>query len=225
MTTHAARTAVFAMVASCSAATAQSLFVRSLDEPAPVGSSIELRSASMYLVEPPEPRQFFPHDIVYVIINENSRSSSGQSLETTTESNWRDRLNGVIDPLALLELRLDGSSISNLDLIDMQTKHEFTGDGQYDRDDRLDARVAAEVIDVKPNGNLVLQARKQIVQDGEVKNLVLSGVARQDDVTTANTVLSSQLADLRVDVQHEGELRESAKKGIITRALETLFAF
>ena len=89
----------------------------------------------------------------------------------------------------------------------------------------LDARVAAQVIDVKPNGNLVIQARKQIIQDGEIKDMVLSGTARQDDVTTENTVLSSQLADLRVDVQHEGELKKSSSKGIFTRALETLFAF
>lgn len=204
---------------------AQSLFVQAVSSPAPIGSSIELRAASMFIVEPPEPRQFFPHDIIYVIINENSRASSAQSLATTKETKLKDTLTSVIDPMALLDLRLEGGNFTALDLLDLKTKHEFTGDGQYGRDDRLDARVAAEVIDVKPNGNLVIQARKQIVQDGEIKNMVLSGVARQDDITTANTVLSSQLADLRVDVQHEGELKNSSEKGFFTRALETLFAF
>ncbi len=217
--------ALAALALTAPNAGAQSLFVQAVSGPAPVGSRIELRAASMFIVEPPEPRQFFPHDIIYVIISESSRSSSAQSLDTTKETKMNDVLNSIIDPMKLLELRLEGGNISALDLLDLQTKHEFTGDGQYDRDDRLDARVAAQVIDVKPNGNLVIQARKQIIQDGEIKDMVLSGTARQDDVTTENTVLSSQLADLRVDVQHEGELKKSSSKGIFTRALETLFAF
>jgi len=208
-----------------SGAHAQSLFVQAVEDAAAAGNRIELRATSMYLVEPPEPRTFHTHDIIYVIINENARSSSSQSLETTKETTIEDRLNGIIDPVQLLEFRLRGGDVSALDLLDLETTHEFEGEGQYDRDDRLDARVAAEIIDVKPNGNLVLQARKSIVQDGETKVMLLSGTARQEDITDANTVLSSQLADLRVDVQHEGELKKSSKKGIFTKALETLFAF
>ena len=55
--------------------------------------------------------------------------------------------------------------------------------------------------------------------------LVLAGVCRQEDVTDANTVLSSQIAKLTVSVQNAGEVRKASKKGIIPRALETVFAF
>lgn len=222
---NAAARPVLALALAAAGAPAQSLFLRAVDEPAPAVGRIELRATSMYIVEPPVPRTFHVHDIVYVIISETSRASSSQSLDTAKETTIEDRLNTIIDPFELLELRLREGGLNALDLLDLETEHEFKGDGQYDRDDRLDARLAAEVIDVKPNGNVVLQARKRIDQDGEQKVMLLSGTARQEDITDANTILSSQLADLTVDVQHDGELKKSSKKGLFTRALETLFAF
>lgn len=204
---------------------AQSLFSRMLDAPAPMGTQAELRAASMYLVAPPEPRTYRVHDIVSVIINESSRASSKQSLDTTKETSYRDRLNAMIDPMQLLELRLRGTDFTPLELINLQAKHEFDGEGRYDRNDQLSARIAAEVIDVKPNGNLVLQAKKVIGTDGERRTFVLSGIARSEDITDANTVLSSQLADLRVDVQNAGDLRKSSEKGLFTRVLDTIFNF
>lgn len=207
------------------AVSGQSLFLRSVTEPVALGSAQELRATSMYLVAPPEPRVYKVHDLVYVIISENSDASSQQLVETTKETRVRDQLNSVIDPLALLELRLRGSDIDSLNLLNLRAKNEFSGDGLYDRRDQFSARIAAEVIDVKPNGNVVLQAKKTIKMDNEVKVLVLSGLARQEDITAENTLLSSQIADLRIDVQHEGELRKSTTKGFLTRAIDTLFAF
>ncbi len=209
----------------CGSASAQSLFQQLVDTPAPIGTRQELRATSMYLVDPPEPRVFRVHDLITVIINETSKASSDQSLDTTKETKNKDTLRSLLDPMQLLQLRLRGGDISSLGLMDLKVKHEFKGDGKYDRKDKFSAQIAAEVIDVKPNGNLVLQAKKSIVMDGEKKLLVLSGLARQEDITDANTVLSSQLADLRIDVQHEGELRRSAEKGLLTRVLDTLFNF
>ena len=213
------------LVTLAGSAHAQSLFLRSVSEPVVPGASQELRATSMFLVQPPEPRQFKVHDIIYIIINENSIARSQQSLESTKVNRSRNRLNGIIDPMKLLQLRLEGSSVDGLDLLDLQVQNQYTGEGEYDRNDQIIARIAAEVIDVKPNGNIVLQAKKSVTTDKEVKTVVLSGVARQADITLENTLLSSQVADLRLDMQHEGELPRSAKKGIVTRALETLFAF
>ncbi|HHN77048.1 MAG TPA: flagellar basal body L-ring protein FlgH [Phycisphaerales bacterium] len=217
--------ALLIVMVLCGPARAQSLFQQLVDTPAQVGTRQELRATSMYLVEPPEPRVFRVHDLITVIINETSKASSDQSLDTKKEVKNKDTLTSLLDPMQLLQLRLRGGDISSLGLLDLRAKHEFRSDGQYDRNDKLSAQIAAEVIDVKPNGNLVLQAKKSIVMDGETKLLVLSGLARQEDITDANTVLSSQLADLRIDVQHEGQLRKSAEKGLLTRVLDTLFNF
>ena len=222
------RTALFATLATtliAGSANAQSLFLRSVSEPVAVGSVQELRATSMYLVAPPEPREYAVHDIIYILINENSFVSGQQALETNKFSEYRDNLLAALDPMELLQLRLQQSTIPPVGLLDLRTEHDFEGEGAYDRNDQMIAQIAAEVIDVKPNGNLVIQAKKTVGMDQELKTLVLSGIIRQEDITFENTLLSSQIADLRIDMQHEGELRKSTEKGIFTRAIETLFAF
>ena len=71
----------------------------------------------------------------------------------------------------------------------------------------------------------MLQARKRIEHNGEFQEYVLAGVCRQEDVTTANTVLSTQVANLTVTINNEGEVREAARKGWITRMFEGVFDF
>ena len=54
---------------------------------------------------------------------------------------------------------------------------------------------------------------------------MLSGVAREQDITAQNTILSSQLANLNLILENEGELKDTAEKGLITTVLDTVFAF
>ena len=71
----------------------------------------------------------------------------------------------------------------------------------------------------------MLEATKRITKDDEIQTFVLSGVVREDDITKQNTVLSSQMAGLNVIVHNEGELREAAKKGLLTEIFDMIFAF
>ena len=210
-------------------AVAQSLFfvespVRFDDQGAP-DPQAEARMFSLILVEPPEPPTFQTHDLIYVIIDEIASTSSSQTLETTKEFDEQNDLNSVLDPVEALQLRLRASNLQNLSLIDLATSREFTGEGTYDRSDRVRARVAATIIDVKPNGTLILEARKTVLTDEESRTIVLTGVCRQEDITSQNTILSSQLANLELSMQHSGELKSAATKGLFTRVIETLFNF
>lgn len=216
--------AAIAVAASPSAA--QSLFERPVEaghhDAAPADS---LRGMSILLVQPPEPRQFKIHDLVTIVIEESSRATSSQSLETDRQARTRGNVNAIIDPLQLLELRLRQGALSNQTIIDAGLNNEFKGEGDYERTDRLSTRVTAEIIDIKPNGTLVLQARKRIHQNGETQEYVLSGVCRQEDISSANTILSTQVADLAVIIHNEGQVRDAARKGWITRVLEGVFNF
>jgi flagellar basal body L-ring protein FlgH len=72
---------------------------------------------------------------------------------------------------------------------------------------------------------LSLEARKFIKNDKEALTIKLTGYCRAEDVSADNTVLSTQMFDLRVIKEHEGELRKATKKGILTKALDLLFNF
>ena len=209
-------------------AQAQSLYISQNEQrtsPDTEQSPILLEEASMYFISSPEIRTIKKHDIITIIIDENSSQVSSQKLETEKESKSNANVKATLNLLQLLELRLSESAVSDTDLIDFTSKREFSGEGDYERKDRFSARIAATVLEVKPNGTLVLKATKRIAKDSEISILVLSGLARDEDVTAQNTILSSQLADLNIILENEGDLKKAAEKGLITRVLDTIFAF
>lgn len=207
----------------------QSLFLRPVEPPidfaGQVDATAHLRQVSMIAVEVPKPREFAVHDLVTIIIDESSRSSSEQTLDTKKESSADVGLNAMLSPRDLLELQLRQGNLSNLSLLDFDTEREFKGEGEYERTDRFSARITAEVIDVKPNGTLVLEARKEIVRDEEATTIVLSGICRREDITGSNTILSSQLADLQVVQNNSGKVKDAAKKGLFTNIFDAVFNF
>lgn len=184
-----------------------------------------LRRTSILFVEPPEPVEYRRHDLITIIIDETTSAESSQTLET--EKDWRadGQVGSIIDPWELLELRLRGGDATNIPLIDADFRREYTGEGDYERRDRFTTRLTAKVLEVKPNGTLLVEARERIVTDEEERVLVVTGLCRPQDITLQNTILSGQMADLNVVLQHEGEVRQAAKKGLITRVLDALFAF
>lgn len=195
-------------------------------QPDPMIASV--RHVSMVAVPLPPPRQFQLHDLVTVIIRESTQTDFSTSLETEKES----RFNGEISDFPNLNLAKLAQFIlepSNMEggnpKVGIRYKNEFDGEGQYRRRDNVVARVTARIIDIKPNGTMVLEARKNIQSDGETAELVLTGVCRADDITVDNTVLSTQLYDLNLNQQNTGELRRSTRKGLLTRFFELLFNF
>ena len=209
-------------------ASGQSLYLTQAQEATPEAQqpAMLLEEVSLYFIDAPEVRAIRVNDIVTIIIDENSSQTSSQKLETEKESKSNASVDAMIDLLQLLELRVrQGDTASGTNLVDFTSKREFSGEGDYERKDKFSARIAAVVLEVKPNGTLVLQAKKSITKDKEVSVLVLSGLARDEDVTAQNTILSSQLANLDLILQNEGDLKKASEKGIITRVLDAIFAF
>ncbi|MCR9075941.1 MAG: flagellar basal body L-ring protein FlgH [bacterium] len=215
---------LIAFSTAASTLSAQSLFLTDEDrsDTQPV---ILLNDVSMHFIAEPETRVIQKHDIITIIIDENSSTTSSQKLETEKESSSSANIDAMISWLKLLELRVEQGDINNVDLIDLATSREFSGEGDYERKDRFTARISAIVREVKPNGTMLVEARKTIARDTEISELVLSGLVREEDITQQNTVLSSQMADLRIILENQGDLKEAAEKGLITRVLDAVFAF
>ena len=86
-------------------------------------------------------------------------------------------------------------------------------------------RIAAIVVDVKPNGTMVLEAVKNIIVDREVQHYHMSGICRAEDVTPDNTLLSTQLANLTVNKQTSGEVRDGTKSGWLNTIIDKVNPF
>ena len=79
--------------------------------------------------------------------------------------------------------------------------------------------------DVLPNGNLVIEGVRVVTFSGETQYVVLHGIVRSDDITAANTVLSSDVADARVEFVSEGSLTDAQKRGWLSKVYERLRPF
>ncbi|MGB0716401.1 MAG: flagellar basal body L-ring protein FlgH, partial [Phycisphaerae bacterium] len=100
--------------------------------------------------------------------------------------------------------------------IDYRFQNQLNGRGDLEREDRLTTRVTAEVIDIKPNGNLVIQARSELRFDEEKSVITITGICRKDDITPDNTILSTQIGDLTIRSNNEGTMHRTTRRGLLT---------
>ena len=184
-------------------------------------------SVSLAAVKPPEPRRFALQDLVTIIVRESTESDSSSKLDTKKDttidgevSNWPG-----IRVLDMLTDQILKQNLSENPKLGLKFKNEFKGDGGYTRRDSMTTRVTARIIDIKPNGTLVLEARKFIQSDEESLEVVMTGVCRREDVSADNTIESTRLYDLRLTKSHGGELFKTTDKGVITKFFEMLFNF
>ncbi len=206
--------------------------------PPPAGSPVrigvpdqrsdELVRTSLASVLQPEPRQFALHDLITIIVRESVESDSESNLDTEKKLSTKAKINRFPDLQLkdLLQFRVrPGDTEGDRPELDLSYNGKFEGDGDYNRKDSFVARITARVIDIRPNGTLVLEARKFIQSDDESLSMLLTGTCRKEDVAADNTVLSTQLYDLRVVKEHTGELRRATKKGWLTKLVDTVFNF
>lgn len=183
--------------------------------------------SSLLSVQVPEPRRFSMQDLVTIIVNERTENSSDSKMQADKKVEHKGEIKDFPQfRLAdLLEGQLKGSTNDNPPKLDINYDSKFDGQGKYNRKDEMTTRVTARIIDIRPNGTLVLEARKALRTDDEAMTIVITGTCRPEDITAQNTVLSTLLYDLRVQIERSGELRRATRKGILTRVLDTVFNF
>lgn len=181
---------------------------------------------SAYVSVRPEPREFMLNDLVTIVVRESfeSEMDSEKSTEKASE------LSGGITQFPrltikdLLDLQVpQGKAAEALVELGFERSHE--GSGEYERTESMTGRVRARIIDIKPNGLLVLEARRTIINDGEQSVLVATGNCMPEDISADNTVVSTQLENLFIDKQHSGELRGAGEKGWLTKLFDAVFDF
>lgn len=233
MSRRAFRFAVGAVVLSClaGAASGQALQREATKaaENAPktdtTGPDAEMKSMSLLYVERPPLKEYKLNDKISIIINQNTRQTSQQKFDSKKASSINASVTEFPDLADLAQAELSTANGSPITGVNANATSNFKSDGKLLRTDVLTDRITATVIDVKPNGVLVLEARRQIKFNEDDQTVVLSGECRREDVTDANTVLSSQLADLKLVINREGQVSETGRKGFFTRLFDAIFNF
>lgn len=185
-----------------------------------------MQQASYLAVTIPEPREFQVHDLVTIIVRQTATGSAEGEMETKKEVDVSGEASAFIDLAELLQTRVVPTKLSaGVPRVQVGFDKDFKGDGTYERRDEIVTRLTAQVLDVKPNGTLALEARMFMANDDEELTVTVTGYCRAEDVGADNTILSTQLHDLRVVKKHTGEIRDASKKGVLTKAMDYLFNF
>jgi flagellar L-ring protein precursor FlgH len=100
---------------------------------------------------------------------------------------------------------------------------KFKGSGATSRSGTLSATITARVLEVLPNGDLVLEGAREIEINGDRQMVVLTGVARPRDVSDQNVVLSPSIGQLRIRYFGRGLMKDNLKPGWLIRVLNKIF--
>lgn len=158
-------------------------------------------------------------DIVTIVVDESANAQSSQSKKSQRESSLDDAMQKFVFSVAASGL---GSKKGELPGTSNSGKSSYSGGGAVNNSQSLTARAAVLVTDVLPNGNLVIAGVRLVTFSGETQYVVLHGLVRPDDIARDNTLLSSNIADARVEFFSEGSLTDAQKRGWFAKLYEML---
>lgn len=172
-------------------------------------------------------------DLLTVSVSESTSSSKSQALNTeksmkadatvpTTGSELADAtsamsrftnfLKSQSSKIPLAEYKIDASS-------------SYEGSGSTSSSESLTMSFTVRVVDVLDNGVLVIRGDRLVVMRSEKVSMVMTGLVRQRDITSSNTITSAQIADAHIYYETGGEVSRGANPGWVWRLFQLLNPF
>jgi flagellar L-ring protein precursor FlgH len=115
------------------------------------------------------------------------------------------------------------SIIDPTNLVGLGSSTDFKGGGTTSRTGALTAVMTARVVEVLPNGDLVLEGAREIDINGDLQVIVLTGVVRRVDLAPDNSVSSMRIGQLRIRYFGNGLIKDSLKPGWLIRLINKIF--
>jgi flagellar L-ring protein precursor FlgH len=109
--------------------------------------------------------------------------------------------------------------------IDTDSQNSFDGAGSTLRKDKILATLSAKVVDVYPNGNMLIMGNREVTLNNEKQYITLSGIIRPDDISNDNVVLSSAIADAKISLSGKGVIADKQNPGFGHRVFDFIWPF
>jgi flagellar L-ring protein precursor FlgH len=158
------------------------------------------------------------HDVVSIVVSESLAASTDGQVKNSRASSASSALTGLFGAL---------KSSNNLqNLLGQTSSSALTAQGQSTTNSSLATTFGAEVVDVLPNGMLVVQATRQLTFSQQTQLIQLRGLVRPEDVNAQNQVQSAAMTDLELEVTGKGIVNDSTyRQNAVVRFLEKLLVF
>lgn len=182
---------------------------------APTGAIFRAGAADSLLSQN---RNFQVGDVITVLLNEATQAARQQSTDLSRESTNTAIPQGITNRVAQSSSLLTGVNLN-------ESTIESSGSGTANQRASLTGSVSVTVVEVLPNGSLVLRGEKQVTLSEGTEVIQVSGIVRANDVAPNNTVQSRRLANARFIYRGEGDTARAAAPGWGTRGLIRLWPF
>lgn len=162
-------------------------------------------------------------DIITIKIVESSKATNKASTQTGRKS---DLSAGVTSFLGAENEYSSSSPFFNpFGSVGGNFDSSFKGDGTTQRSGDLTAYLSARVVDVLPNGNIVVTGSREVLVNNEKQQMTLSGIVRPADISADNQVESIFISDAKISYSGKGVLDDSQSPGWLVRTLDKVWPF
>ena len=160
-------------------------------------------------------------DILTVKVNITDKANIANETKRTRTNTDNTTVN---DLFGLSKMPLFNSAISG-NIANTDSSTALDGKGSVDRSEALTTNVAAVVTQVLPNGNLVIEGKQDIRVNFEMRELVVGGIVRPEDIESDNTIESSKIAEARIAYGGKGQLTDVQQQRYGSQVLDVLLPF
>jgi flagellar L-ring protein FlgH len=161
-------------------------------------------------------------DILTILIQENNGATRQNNTTTSKKASVNAGINSAVYAPSISGLLTKGGTLPALNYT---SDTEFNGGGSINNAETITAQVAVRVVDVLPNGNMVVEGQLRTAFSGEKQDAVVRGTVRPDDIMANNTLYSYNIADATIQFISKGTITDSQRKGWFTKVWDKLSPF
>jgi len=163
-------------------------------------------------------------DLITILVKETVSVSDTQKTETKRSSDMNASITQM--PFSSQDAASgSGGSAGKLPALTAGSKNDFKGEGKVEQSGEVKAVITGRVIDVLDNGNLVIEGRRQVTVNDDLKTILVTGTVRTADIKSDNTVQSEKVHNFQVSIVGEGPLARSQQKGFLGRIADVIWPF
>ena len=163
-------------------------------------------------------RAMRPHDLISVVVSESLAASTDGTVKNSRASNASSAISGLIGTLHA------GNALQNL--INQTSSSGLNAQGTSATNSSLSTTFGGQVIEVLPNGMLVIEAARQVEFSQQTQTIILRGLVRPEDISQQNQVLSTAISSLELEVRGKGIINDyTHRQNLLVRLLQKALIF
>jgi len=163
-------------------------------------------------------RAMRPHDLISVVVSESLAASTDGTVKNSRATTASSGLSGLIGTLHA------GNALQNL--VNQSSSAGLNAQGTSATNSSLTTTFGGQVVDVLPNGMLVIEAARQVEFSEQTETIVLRGLVRPEDISQQNQVLSTAISSMELEVRGKGIVNDyTHRQNALVRLLEKVLVF